>query len=101
MSENKNGWGGKRPGQGRPKKTDEQDVINLLDKHIDRDIVALKLYELIKKGDTKAITLYMNYIFGKPINKIEQSGDLTINGGLTLKELLKFKDDGSEENKEE
>ena len=92
--------GGKRPGSGRKKRSEEQDVINLLDKHIDRDIVALKLYELIKKGDTKAITLYMNYIFGKPINKIEQSGDLTINGGLTLKELLKFKDDGSEENKE-
>ena len=92
--------GGKRPGSGRKKRSEEQDVINLLDKHIDRDIVTLKLYELIKKGDTKAITLYMNYIFGKPINKIEQSGDLTINGGLTLKELLKFKDDGSEENKE-
>lgn len=98
---NKDNRGGARAGAGRPKRADEQDVINLLDKHIDRDIVTLKLYELIKKGDMKAISIYLSYIFGKPINKIEQSGDLTINGGLTLKELLKFKDDGSEENKEE
>ena len=42
--------GGKRPGSGRKKRSEEQDVINLLDKHIDRDIVTLKLAELIKKG---------------------------------------------------
>ena len=89
--------GGKRPGSGRKKRSEEQDVINLLDKHIDRDIVTLKLAELIKKGDMKAITLYMNYIYGKPINKIEQSGDLTIIGDLSLKDLLKFKDENKEE----
>ena len=89
--------GGKRPGSGRKKRSEEQDVINLLDKHIDRDIVTLKLAELIKKGDMKAITLYMNYIYGKPINKIEQSGDLTIMGDLSLKDLLKFKDENKEE----
>ena len=97
MEEKKNGWGGKRPGQGRPKKADEQDVINLLDKHIDRDVVTIKLAELIKKGDMKAITLYLSYIYGKPINRIEQSGDLTIIGDLSLKELLKFKDENKEE----
>ena len=89
--------GGKRPGSGRKKRSEEQDVINLLDKHIDRDIVTLKLAELIKKGDMKAITLYMNYIYGRPINKIEQSGDLTIIGDLSLKDLLKFKDENKEE----
>ncbi len=89
--------GGKRPGSGRKKRSEEQDVINLLDKHIDRDVVTIKLAELIKKGDMKAITLYLSYIYGKPINRIEQSGDLTIIGDLSLKELLKFKDENKEE----
>lgn len=94
---NKDNRGGARVGAGRPKRADEQDVINLFDKHIDRDMVTLKLAELIKKGDMKAITIYLSYIYGKPINKIEQSGDLTIIGDLSLKDLLKFKDENKEE----
>lgn len=90
--------GGARPGAGRPKKTDEQDVINLLDKHIDRDVVAQKLKELILKGDNKAIALYMNYIFGKPINRIEQKTDISLSD-MSLKDMLKFRDD--ENNEEE
>ena len=58
--EKKNGWGGKRPNQtGRPKKDEELMVINLLDKHIDRDIVVIELFKKIKEGDMKAITLYL------------------------------------------
>ena len=94
---NKDNRGGARAGAGRPKRADEQDVINLFDKHIDRDEATKKLAELIKKGDIKAISIYLSYIYGKPINKIEQSGDLTIIGDLSLKDLLKFKDENKEE----
>lgn len=90
MEEKKENRGGRRSYQpGRPKKTEEQEVINLLDKHIDRNIVAQKLLEKIKQGDMKAITLYMNYVFGKPIQAIEQTTSLTV-GDLNLSDLIAF-----------
>ena len=81
--------GGVRVGAGRPRKDEEQEVINLLDKHIDRNIVAAKLLEKIKQGDMKAITLYFGYVYGKPMQSIEQTTNLTV-GDLSLSELIAF-----------
>jgi hypothetical protein len=90
MEEKKNGWGGKRPNQtGRPRRTEEQDVINLLDKHIDRDLVVLKMLEKIKQGDTKIIMLYMNYVYGKPITNVNQTTTLTVND-VDISKLVSF-----------
>ena len=51
---------------GRPSKSDELQLIEQLDKHIDRDMVIQKLRALVDEGDFKAIQLYMNYLYGKP-----------------------------------
>lgn len=58
--------GGKRNGAGRKNKVDELQLIEQLDKHIDRDMVIQKLRALVDEGDFKAIQLYMNYLYGKP-----------------------------------
>ena len=58
--------GGKRKGAGRKSKADELQLIEQLDKHIDRDMVIQKLRALVDDGDFKAIQLYMNYLYGKP-----------------------------------
>lgn len=81
--------GGVRVGAGRPRKDEEQEVINLLDKYIDRSLVAQKLLEKIKQGDMKAITLYFGYVFGKPIQAVEQTTNLTV-GDLNLADLIAF-----------
>ena len=87
----KSNWGGKRPNQtGRPKKDEELLVINLLDKYIDRDVVVLELYKRIKMGDMKAITLYMNYVYGKPLQTINQNTTLSVSD-IELKDLIDFK----------
>ena len=87
----KSTWGGKRPNQtGRPKKDEELMVINLLDKHIDRDVVVLELFKKIKQGDMKAITLYLNYVYGKPLQTINQTTTLSVND-VDISELITFK----------
>ena len=89
MEEKKN-RGGARPGAGRPRRDQEQDVINLLDKHIDRDVVVLKLLEKIKQGDGKMISLYMSYVYGKPTQTINQTTSLTISD-VDISDLISFK----------
>lgn len=100
MEEKKNGWGGRRPNQtGRPRKDVEQDVINLLDKHIDRDVVVLKMLEKIKQGDTKMISLYMSYVYGKPVQTVNQTTTLTVND-VDISKLVSFESkDESSDNK--
>ena len=88
----KSTWGGKRANQtGRPKKDEELMVINLLDKHIDRDVVVIELLKKIKMGDMKAITLYMNYVYGKPLQTINQTTTLTVND-VDISKLISFED---------
>lgn len=87
--EKKENWGGARPGAGRPKRDEERDIINLLDKHIDRDLVVLKLLEKIKQGDGKMITLYMNYVYGKPVQTVNQTTTLTVND-VDISKLVSF-----------
>ena len=67
MEEKKNGWVVEEPTkQVDTKKTEEQDIINILDRYINRDLVFLKLLEKVKQGDSKMISLYMTYVYGKP-----------------------------------
>jgi hypothetical protein len=94
--EKKENWGGARPGAGRPKRAEEQDIINLLDKHIDRDLVVLKMLEKIKQGDSKIITLYFNYVYGKPTQTINQTTTLTVND-VDISKLVSFDDDKPKE----
>ena len=51
---------------GRKPKSDEIRLIEKLDQHIDEDAVYQVLYELVLKGNIKAIQIYMNYRHGKP-----------------------------------
>jgi hypothetical protein len=51
---------------GRKPKSEEIELIEALDKHIDKDEVFIVLKKLASEGDMKAVTLYMNYRFGKP-----------------------------------
>ena len=49
--------GGIREGAGRPKKADEEKLIEKLDALIDSDKVVMKLGEMCLKGDSRALTL--------------------------------------------
>ena len=75
--------GGKRAGAGRKPKAEEQQLIEMLDKHIDRDDVFQVLKRKIKDGDFKAIQLYFNYLYGKP----KETKDVTINTEQPLFDL--------------
>jgi hypothetical protein len=90
MEEKKDNRGGARPGAGRKRKDEEKDVINLLDKHINRDTVVLKLLERIKQGDGKMISLYFQYVYGKPTQNINQTTSLSVND-VDISELITFK----------
>lgn len=96
--EKKDNRGGARPGAGRPKRDEELEIINLLDKHIDRDIVVLKLLEKIKQGDGKMIALYLNYVYGKPTQTVNQNTTLTV-ADVDISKLVSFED--KKENKGE
>jgi hypothetical protein len=88
--EKKDNRGGARPGAGRPRRDEELDVIKLFDDYIDRGLVVSKLLEKIKQGDTKAITLYFQYIYGKPTQTINQTTTLSVND-VDISELISFK----------
>ena len=81
--------GGKREGAGRPKKADELKLIEKLDNLIDSDAVIRTLGEQVLKGDSRAMTLYFGYRYGKP----KESVDVTSSEGFNInfKDLIKFK----------
>jgi len=58
--------GGARQGAGRKARSDEDALIEQLDKVIDKEQVINILHGLVNSGDMKALTLYMNYRYGKP-----------------------------------
>lgn len=72
--------GGKREGAGRKPKSEEQDLIEKLDKIIQEEEVIKQLKELIADGDLRAIQLYLNYRRGKP----KETKDITINEDMPL-----------------
>jgi len=74
MDKRKNN-GGKREGAGRPKKADELKLIEKLDNLIDNDEVIKTLGKQILKGDSKAMSLYFGYRYGKPKESVDVSND--------------------------
>jgi hypothetical protein len=65
MSKNVNNWGGARANSGRPTKTEEQELIEDLDGIIDRKEAIRLLYEQMKKGNTRAFTIYFDRRYGR------------------------------------
>ena len=79
--------GGKRDGAGRKPKTEEQQLIEKL-KPLE-PLAFEALAKLLKKGDQRAVQLFMNYMYGKPKEKM----DVTTNGEsvkFTVRDLVKF-----------
>ena len=58
--------GGVRKGAGRPKKVEEEKLIEKLDSLIDNDEVIKTLGKKIKEGSDRAMSLYFGYRYGKP-----------------------------------
>ncbi len=74
---------------GRPKKADELKLIEKLDNLIDNDEVIKTLGKQILKGDSRAMSLYFGYRYGKP----KESVDITSSDGFNInfKDIIKFK----------
>jgi len=87
--DNRKNNGGAREGAGRPKKSDEIKLIEKLDNLIDNDEVIKTLGKQILKGDSRAMSLYFGYRYGKP----KESVDITSSEGFTVsfKDLIEFK----------
>jgi hypothetical protein len=69
MSDNRKNNGGAREGAGRKSKAEEMGLPALINEVIGEEgkkSLVEKLKELALKGDIKAVTLLMAYIFGKP-----------------------------------
>ncbi len=75
--------GGKREGAGRKSKSEEMQLIERLNEHINKDEVIIKLKLMIDEGDFKALNLYMQYMYGKP----KETKDITINAEQPLFDL--------------
>lgn len=70
-------WGGKRPNSGRPRRMEENEIIQKLSPF--ENLAFEKLREKIEKGDIKALQIYFSYYLGQPTQKI----DSRIEGNLT------------------
>ena len=68
---------GARPGAGRKRKLEEEEIIQRLDP-MALDVFA-KLHEKIKEGDMKAIQLFCAYYIGLPSQKIESKIEGNLN----------------------
>jgi hypothetical protein len=82
MDKRKNN-GGKREGAGRKGKAEEMQLIEMLNKHIDKDDAIKKLKSKIDEGDFKALQMYFNYMYGKP----KETKDISINTEQPLFDL--------------
>tara|TARA_R100001480_G_C4623290_1_gene166733 strand:- start:52 stop:318 length:267 start_codon:yes stop_codon:yes gene_type:complete len=81
--------GGIRTGAGRPKKVEEEKLIEKLDSIISNDDVIKKLGEMILKGDGRAMNLYFGYRYGKPKESVDINSSEGFN--INFKDLIKFK----------
>lgn len=62
-------WGGPRPNSGRPRKMDEQAIIEKLKPM--ETLAFKKLQEKISEGDMNAIKLFYAYYIGMPTQRVE------------------------------
>jgi len=81
MDGRKNNGGHKTAG--RKSKSEEMELVGMLNKHIDKDEAIKKLKIMIDEGDFKAIQLYMNYMYGKP----KETKDISITSEQPLFDL--------------
>ena len=81
--DNRKNNGGKREGAGRKGKAEEMQLIEMLNKHIDKDDAIKKLKAKIDEGDFKALQMYFNYMYGKP----KETKDISINTEQPLFDL--------------
>ena len=81
MDGRKNNGGHKTAG--RKSKSEEMELVSMLNKHIDKDEAIKKLKLMIDEGDFKAIQLYMNYMYGKP----KETKDISITSEQPLFDL--------------
>tara|TARA_R100000781_G_scaffold20168_1_gene15315 strand:+ start:29 stop:301 length:273 start_codon:yes stop_codon:yes gene_type:complete len=90
MDKRKNNGGHSTKGfAGRPKKADEEKLIEKLDSIISNDDVIKKLGEMILKGDGRAMNLYFGYRYGKPKESVDINSSEGFN--INFKDLIKFK----------
>lgn len=61
--------GGARPGAGRPRRMDEEQIIAKLQPMAETAFRVL--HEKVHQGDMKAIQLYLQYFIGLPTQKVE------------------------------
>ncbi len=88
MDKRKNN-GGARDGAGRPKKADELKLIEKLDNLIDNDEVIKTLGKQIFKGDSRAMSLYFGYRYGKPKESVDINSSEGFN--INFKDIIRFK----------
>tara|TARA_R110000796_G_scaffold101218_1_gene209948 strand:+ start:221 stop:493 length:273 start_codon:yes stop_codon:yes gene_type:complete len=68
--------GGKREGQGRPSKADEQNLVENIHRFIDRDEALILLKNMMfDDRDFKAVQLYYKYVYGVPTKTIDVNID--------------------------
>lgn len=80
--------GGARKGAGRKPRTDEQDLLRLLDTawpKKERAAAIRKHAELANQGDVRSFGILMAYAFGKPTEKHELGG---IGGGDAILKVI-------------
>jgi|TARA_R100001163_G_scaffold2529_1_gene3937 hypothetical protein len=81
--------GGIRKGAGRPKKVEEEKLIEKLDSLIDNDEVIKTLGKKIKEGSDRAMSLYFGYRYGKPKESVDINSSEGFN--INFKDLINFK----------
>ena len=92
-TEDNNNWGGSRKGSGRKSLGEKLKLAEMLDTHIDPDMVMKRLEERIDSGDHRAIELYLKYRAGLPTQKVDMDINGTQDINITLRNLINFKEE--------
>lgn len=69
--------GGARPGAGRPRRMDEEQIIAKLQPMAETAFRVL--HQKVHEGDMKAIQLYLQYFIGLPTQKVENKIEGNLN----------------------
>ena len=89
MDKRKNNGGHSTKGfAGRPKKADEERLIEKLDNLIDNEVIKT-LGKKIKEGSDRAMSLYFGYRYGKPKESVDINSSEGFN--INFKDLINFK----------
>ena len=84
------GWGGPRPGSGRPKRKSEEELLERLSPLEPLWYEAMEAN--LRKKDMKAVELYTKYYFGEPVKRVESKIEGSISG-LTVEVINGLKND--------